>query len=157
AVGFGREPRADARAVDLAPLLHVGGPGAPGPELVVVASLGEVALDNRAKQIGGGWGGSSGHCGKRNGKTCEVSILPRSHIFARACAQNPCSGSKLAGIMNTTVWLSQIQSLVSLGFMSLFLLIELGLAWVLLFFRLADRYSPGNAWMLAYRFWVRVY
>ena len=59
--------------------------------------------------------------------------------------------------MNTTVWLSQIQSLVSLGFMSLFLLIELGLAWVLLFFRLADRYSPGNAWMLAYRFWVRVY
>jgi len=59
--------------------------------------------------------------------------------------------------MNTTVWLSQIQSLVSLGFMSLFLLIELGLAWVLLFFRLADRFSPGNAWMLAYRFWVRVY
>lgn len=59
--------------------------------------------------------------------------------------------------MNTTVWLSQIQSLVSLGFMSLFLLLELGLAWVLLFFRLADRVSRGNAWMLAYRFWVRIY
>lgn len=58
---------------------------------------------------------------------------------------------------NTTIWLSQIQFLISLGFMSAFLLIELGLAWVLFFFKLADQVSPGNAWMLAYRFWVRIY
>lgn len=59
--------------------------------------------------------------------------------------------------MNTTVWLSQVQFLGSLGFMLLFLLVELGLAWVLLFFKVADHASPGNAWMQAYRFWVRVY
>ncbi|HUH88096.1 MAG TPA: cytochrome ubiquinol oxidase subunit I [Pusillimonas sp.] len=58
---------------------------------------------------------------------------------------------------NTTVWLSQVQFLVSLGFMSLFLLIELGLAWILLFFKLAHHRTEGNAWMQAYRFWVRVY
>lgn len=59
--------------------------------------------------------------------------------------------------MNTTVWLSQVQSLVSLGFMSLFLVLELGLVWVLLLFKTANHFTQGNAWMLAYRFWVRVY
>lgn len=58
---------------------------------------------------------------------------------------------------NSTIWLSQIQFLISLGFMSVFLLIELGLAWVLFFFKLADRVSTDNSWMLAYRFWVRIY
>jgi len=58
---------------------------------------------------------------------------------------------------NTTVWLSQVQFLTSVGFMSLFLLIELGLAWVLFFFKLADHAAKGNGWMQAYRFWVRVY
>lgn len=59
--------------------------------------------------------------------------------------------------MNTTVWLSQVQFLVSLGFMSLFLFLELGLAWVLLLFKAANHLTPGNAWMQAYRFWVRIY
>lgn len=59
--------------------------------------------------------------------------------------------------MNTSVWLSQVQFFVSLGFLLLFLMLELGLAWVLLFFKVADHRAHGNAWMLAYRFWVRVY
>lgn len=59
--------------------------------------------------------------------------------------------------MNTTVWLSQVQSLVSLGFISLFLVLELGLVWALLLFKIANHFTQGNAWMLAYRFWVRVY
>lgn len=81
------------------------------------------------------------------------------HIYLPAIApKNGCSGSKLATIMaNTTVWLSQAQFLISLGFMSLFLFVEVGLAWVLLFFKLADHASQGNAWLQAYRFWVRVY
>lgn len=58
---------------------------------------------------------------------------------------------------NTTVWLSQMQFFISLGFLSLFLLIELGLAWVLFFFKAANHITKGNAWMHAYRFWVRVY
>src|SRR5690606_21669178 len=110
-----------------------------------------------AKKIGRGWGRRGGHCKKRGRKNRRSKHFA---TFVHICPARRAKSrfrSKLAGIMNTIVWLSQIQSLVSLGFMSLFLLIELGLAWVLLFFRLADRYSPGNAWMLAYRFWVRVY
>src|SRR5690606_7133767 len=110
-----------------------------------------------AKKIGRGWGRRGGHCKKRGRKNRRSKHFA---TFVHICPARRAKSrfrSKLAGIMNTIVWLSQIQSLVSLGFTSLFLLIELGLAWVLLFFRLADRYSPGNAWMLAYRFWVRVY
>jgi len=58
---------------------------------------------------------------------------------------------------NATLWFSQIQFFLSLGFMSLFLLIELGLAWVLLFFKLAAHRSGQAGWTLAYRFWVRVF
>ncbi|WP_397474000.1 cytochrome ubiquinol oxidase subunit I [Pusillimonas sp.] len=59
--------------------------------------------------------------------------------------------------MNTTVWLSQVQFLTSLGFLLLFLLLELGLAWVLLLFKAANHLAQDNTWVLAYRFWVRVY
>lgn len=58
---------------------------------------------------------------------------------------------------NTIVWLSQLQFLASLGFMVLFLLLEMGLAWTLLFFKLADHAATDNVWMQAYRFWVRIY
>uniref|UniRef100_UPI0033410FFF cytochrome ubiquinol oxidase subunit I n=1 Tax=Castellaniella defragrans TaxID=75697 RepID=UPI0033410FFF len=54
------------------------------------------------------------------------------------------------------MFLSLAQFLTSLGFMLAFLALELGLAWVLLYFRLRARLG-GASWMLAYRFWVRVY
>ncbi|MEO6985066.1 MAG: cytochrome ubiquinol oxidase subunit I [Paralcaligenes sp.] len=58
---------------------------------------------------------------------------------------------------NSALWLSQIQFFLSLGFLSLFLVIELGLAWVLLFFKLCAHRSGQSAWTTAYRFWVRVF
>src|SRR3546814_9631059 len=58
---------------------------------------------------------------------------------------------------HTTLWLSQIQFFSSLGFMLLFLALELGLAWVLLYFKLRSRGPNHAAWTAAYRFWVRVF
>jgi cytochrome bd ubiquinol oxidase subunit I len=58
---------------------------------------------------------------------------------------------------NSELWLAQIQFSISLGFMSLFLMIELGLAWVLLFFKIRAALSGQVAWTIAYRFWVRVF
>lgn len=56
----------------------------------------------------------------------------------------------------TALFLSLGQFLTSFGFMLLFLSLELGLAWVLLYFRLRARAGDAS-WMQAYRFWVRVY
>ncbi|MER1967800.1 cytochrome ubiquinol oxidase subunit I [Castellaniella sp. GW247-6E4] len=56
----------------------------------------------------------------------------------------------------TALFLSLAQFLTSLGFMLAFLALELGLAWVLLYLRLRARAGDAS-WMLAYRFWVRVY
>src|SRR5690606_2881186 len=68
------------------------------------------------------------------------------------------TGSKLALIMTySTLWLSQIQFFASLGFMLMFLVIELGLAWVLLYFKLRAFGRDHAAWTAAYRFWVRVF
>lgn len=58
---------------------------------------------------------------------------------------------------NLTLWFSQAQFFLSLGFFSLFLVIELGLAWVLLFFKLGVFLNAGPGWVAAYRFWVRVF
>ncbi|MGB3287941.1 MAG: cytochrome ubiquinol oxidase subunit I [Burkholderiaceae bacterium] len=57
----------------------------------------------------------------------------------------------------STLWLAQIQFFSSLGFMLLFLAIELGLAWILLYFKLRSRGADHAAWTAAYRFWVRVF
>ncbi|HEX7387639.1 MAG TPA: cytochrome ubiquinol oxidase subunit I [Castellaniella sp.] len=58
--------------------------------------------------------------------------------------------------MTQTAWvLSLTQFYLSLGFMLLFLALELGLAWVLFGLRLRERRS--TAARLAYRFWVRVF
>ncbi len=57
----------------------------------------------------------------------------------------------------STLWLSQIQFFSSLGFMLLFLVIELGLAWVLLYFKLRSLGPVSAPWTEAYRFWVRVF
>ncbi len=56
-----------------------------------------------------------------------------------------------------TLWLAQIQFFSSLGFMLLFLVVELGLAWVLLYFKVRAQGSDHAAWTAAYRFWVRVF
>lgn len=53
--------------------------------------------------------------------------------------------------------LSHAQFFLSLGFMLLFLALELGLAWVLLYFKLRTFGSKASAWMGAYRFWVRLF
>src|SRR5690606_9242773 len=58
---------------------------------------------------------------------------------------------------HSTLWLSQIQFFSSLGFMLLFLALELGLAWILLYFKLRSLGSDHAAWVAAYRFWVRVF
>lgn len=58
---------------------------------------------------------------------------------------------------NATLWLSQTQFFLSLGFFSVFLVIELGLAWVLLFFKIGASLSDNPGWTAAYRFWVRVF
>lgn len=58
---------------------------------------------------------------------------------------------------HSTLWLAQIQFFSALGFMLLFLVLEFGLAWVLLYFRIrAARANPAG-WIAAYRFWVRVF
>jgi len=58
---------------------------------------------------------------------------------------------------HTTLWLSQVQFFSSLAFMALFLALELGLAWMLAYFRLRSLSAPAGPWMAAYRFWVRVF
>lgn len=58
---------------------------------------------------------------------------------------------------HSTLWLAQIQFFSSFGFMLLFLVLEFGLAWVLLFFRIKAAGAHGAPWMAAYRFWVRVF
>src|SRR5690606_973165 len=54
------------------------------------------------------------------------------------------------------LWISRAQFFISLSFMLLFLLLEIGLAWALVVFRL--RALGGNdRWLQAYRFWVRAF
>ncbi|HBT33632.1 MAG TPA: cytochrome ubiquinol oxidase subunit I, partial [Pusillimonas sp.] len=60
---------------------------------------------------------------------------------------------------NSPLWLAQIQFFTSLGFLSLFLLLELGLAWLLVYFKLRAT-LPGDqrgAFIQAYRFWARIF
>lgn len=59
---------------------------------------------------------------------------------------------------NSPLWLAQIQFFTSLGFLSLFLLLELGLVWLLVYFKLRA-VSPGqqSSFIQAYRFWVRIF
>lgn len=68
------------------------------------------------------------------------------------------SRSTLGTIMtNTTIWLSQIQFLSSVGVMAMFFAIELGLIWVLLGFKLGLHFGKSTGWRDAYRLWVRIY
>lgn len=56
----------------------------------------------------------------------------------------------------STLWLSQLQFFSGIGFVLLFLAIEMGLAWLLVYFRWRAL-SGDAAWLGAYRFWVRVF
>lgn len=58
---------------------------------------------------------------------------------------------------HSTLWLAQTQFFSALGFMLLFLVLEFGLAWVLLYFRIRAAGSNPAGWTAAYRFWVRVF
>ena len=63
----------------------------------------------------------------------------------------------LAAIMtHLALWISQAQFFVSLSFMLLFLLLEIGLAWALAFFKLRAL-GGDERWLQAYRFWVRIF
>ncbi len=55
------------------------------------------------------------------------------------------------------LYLSQTQFFISLAFMLLFMALELGLSWVLFYFRIRTYGKARDAWMGAYRFWVRVF
>ncbi|MBV6273032.1 cytochrome ubiquinol oxidase subunit I [Alcaligenaceae bacterium CGII-47] len=57
----------------------------------------------------------------------------------------------------SALYLSLTQFFMSLGFLLVFLATELGLAWALLYFRIRARRGASLPWMLAYRFWVRVF
>src|SRR5690554_5119322 len=54
------------------------------------------------------------------------------------------------------LWFSQAQFFMSLSFMLLFLLLEIGLAWALVFLRLRAL-GGAQRWVQAYRFWVRIF
>lgn len=54
------------------------------------------------------------------------------------------------------LWFSQAQFFMSLSFMLLFLLLEIGLAWALVLFRLRAL-GGEERWIQAYRFWVRIF
>lgn len=54
------------------------------------------------------------------------------------------------------LWISQAQFFMSLSFMLLFLLLEIGLAWALAIFKLLA-VGGDERWLQAYRFWVRVF
>ena len=60
-------------------------------------------------------------------------------------------------MVNSSLWLSQIQFFLSLGFLGLFVVVELGLAWLLLYFKIRAHISGHAGWTAAYRFWVRVF
>jgi len=56
------------------------------------------------------------------------------------------------------LWLAQVQSFLSLGFLAVFAALSLGLAWLLTWFRLRSLRRRAHAgWLAAYRFWVRVF
>lgn len=57
---------------------------------------------------------------------------------------------------HSALWISQAQFFMSLSFMLLFLLLEIGLAWALAVFKLRAL-GGDERWVQAYRFWVRVF
>ncbi|MGG4773679.1 cytochrome ubiquinol oxidase subunit I [Alcaligenaceae bacterium 429] len=58
---------------------------------------------------------------------------------------------------HSALWLSQLQFFSSLSFMAIFFAMELGLAWLLLIFRLRTLSGLHSVWLASYRFWVRVF
>jgi cytochrome d ubiquinol oxidase subunit I len=53
--------------------------------------------------------------------------------------------------------LSRIQFAANISFHILFPTITIGLAWILLFFRLRHTYSNDSVWEQAYQFWVKIF
>ncbi|HLO61669.1 MAG TPA: cytochrome ubiquinol oxidase subunit I, partial [Azonexus sp.] len=53
--------------------------------------------------------------------------------------------------------LSRLQFAANMSFHILFPAISIGLAWVLLYFKLRHSRSGDAAWMEAYRFWVKIF
>ncbi len=55
------------------------------------------------------------------------------------------------------LWLTQAQFFLGAGFMLLFVALELGLVWVLFYLRCKALFTRSQAWLEAYRLWVRVF
>ncbi|WP_459617174.1 cytochrome ubiquinol oxidase subunit I [Bordetella sp. 2513F-2] len=53
--------------------------------------------------------------------------------------------------------LARVQFLGSFSFLALFMALALGLAWMLLYFKIRARTSGAPGWTAAYRFWVRIF
>jgi cytochrome d ubiquinol oxidase subunit I len=58
---------------------------------------------------------------------------------------------------DSALWLSLTQFYLSVGFMALFAMVELGLSWVLFYFKVRGLLADGVVWANAYRFWSRVF
>ncbi|MEJ2258341.1 MAG: cytochrome ubiquinol oxidase subunit I, partial [Woeseiaceae bacterium] len=59
--------------------------------------------------------------------------------------------------MLDTLMLSRLQFAANISFHILFPMITIGLAWVLLFFKLRYNSTGDDKWMNAYRLWVKVF
>ncbi|MEX1032182.1 MAG: cytochrome ubiquinol oxidase subunit I [Cellvibrionaceae bacterium] len=59
--------------------------------------------------------------------------------------------------MLDTFMLSRIQFAVNISFHILFPAITIGLAWLLVYFKLRHDFSGAPVWMRAYRFWVKIF
>src|SRR5690625_3968106 len=153
AVGLGRKPGAYECVVDVALLMNGGRAGAASPLFIGVSTRSQVVVNNGADK-----GGSRGRTGG-SGHTYVIKVSGEVSYFAMFRAvcrvrgvrvQQKCrSASKLWPIMtHTTLWLAQIQFFSAFGFMLLFLVLEFGLAWALLYFRImALRAHAPAGWM----------
>jgi cytochrome d ubiquinol oxidase subunit I len=60
-------------------------------------------------------------------------------------------------MMQSTLWLALLQFFSSTGFVLLFLVLQVGLAWLLVYFRIRSLRTQPLVWLAAYRFWVRIF
>ncbi|WP_263769580.1 cytochrome ubiquinol oxidase subunit I [Propionivibrio soli] len=63
----------------------------------------------------------------------------------------------MSSLLNDALLLSRIQFAANITFHILFPALSIGLAWMLLYFKIRSDRDGGAAWMDAYRFWVKVF
>jgi len=108
-----------------------------------------------ASGVGAVMGGMFAAQGRTGGNTHGIRYFATD--YSDHCFKLP---AIMAAYFTTypALWLAQVQSWISLGFMAVFAALSLGLAWLLAWFRLQSLRQPTDAgWLAAYRFWVRVF